>query len=388
MQRRRRNIVVLRSDSQDSLAKTDAFSAAARSLGLEVREQPDRDTLAILPASDFRALDAAWMARTYGVPGPDPVMVAIATSKSLTYEFLRRRGFPLLRWCVPQSARDLGVRWPGPVFVKPDAGSGSVSAKPWGYRAFPSLLDFQRFLVRGNLTAQFYQAQRDPQQRHLVMEYVAARELWSIATVAGDGPAMLYDTNVMTAMPRWNVIERLLVGARHPDTGSALRMARALAAAGLRRSVIYVQCMQRGGRLYPMDLNLRPGTMWSHCAQALGVRAHEEILAVLLGLKARPSIKWPAPYVGVARVPMRSGPAEVRAEFRHRAAIPLIERTAFARSRPLDNGQAWPRFAVLCERPRDFARKARAIIAATRITPRRDARSGSRRSARSSPRAG
>jgi hypothetical protein len=293
----------------------------------------------------------------------------------------------MLRWCVPQSGRDLGVPWAGPVFVKPDAGSGSVSAKPWGYRAFDSLRDFQRFLSRGDRMRELYEAQRDPMQRHVVMEYVPARELWSIATVAGDGPAVLYDTNLMHAMPRWNVIERLLIGARHPDTGTAVRMARALAAAGLRRSVIYVQCAQRGGRLYPMDLNLRPGTMWSHCAQALKVPAHEEILAVLLGLKARPSIRWPAPYVGVARVPMRRGPAQVAAEFRHPAAIPLIERTSFDRSRPLDSGHAWPRFAVLCQRPADFARTARAVIAAARIRPLRDARSGSRRTARSSPRA-
>jgi hypothetical protein len=381
---RPRNIVLLRSDSQDSLAKTDAFASAARSLGLGVRDNPDRDTVAILPASDFRALDAAWMARTYGVPGPDPVMVAIATSKSLTYEFLRRRGFSLLRWCVPQSARDLSVRWQGPVFVKPDAGSGSVSAKPWGYRAFDSLRDFQRFLGRGERMREFYEAQRDPQQRHLVMEYVPARELWSIATVAGDGPAMLYDTNLMHAMPRWNMIERVLIGAKHPDTGTALRMARALAAAGLRRSVIYLQCVERGGRLYPMDLNLRPGTIWSHCAQVLNVPAHEEILAVLLDLKAGPSIRWPAPYVGVARVPMR-GPAQVAAEFRHAAAIPIIERTSFDRSRAFDRGHAWPRFAVLCKRRQDFARTARAVIATTRIRPRRDARSDSRRSARSSP---
>jgi hypothetical protein len=262
-----------------------------------------------------------------------------------------------------------------------------VSAKPWGYRAFDSLRDFQRFLGRGERMREFYEAQRDPQQRHLVMEYVPARELWSIATVAGDGPAMLYDTNLMHAMPRWNVIERLLIGARHPDTGTALRMARALAAAGLRRSVIYVQCVQRGGRLHLMDLNLRPGTMWSQCAQVLKVAAHEEILAVLLGLKARPSIRWPAPYVGVARVPMRCGPARVAAEFRHAAAIPLIERTSFDRSRPLDNGYAWPRFSVLCKRPSDFARTARAVIAATRVRPLPGARSGSRRSARSSPRA-
>jgi hypothetical protein len=382
----RRNIVLLRTDSYESKVKAEQLADAARSLGLDVRGAPDRRTDAVLPASDFRALEAAWMAHTYGVPGPDPVMVAIATSKSLTYEFLRRRGFSLLRWLVPVWERDLEVGFAGPVFVKPDCGSGSVSGKPWGYRAFESLADFHRFLRRRKLLARFLEAQRDPRQRHLVMEHVAAREQWSVATVAGDGAPVLYDTNIMYPMAHCSVIERDLVGARHPDTANVVRMARVMATAGLRRSVIYFQCVQRRGRLYPMDLNLRPGTMWSHGAAVMKVGAHEEILAVLLGLKAKPSIAWPAPYVGFARVPMRR-PARVAAQFRHPQALPLIERTHLDPSRPYDLGHAWPMFAVLCERPRDFARKAGAILASTRLTRLPGSRSGSRRSARSSSRA-
>ena len=381
------NIVLLRTYSHESRVKAEQYADAARALGLDVRSAPDRRTVAVLPTSDFRALEAAWMAHTYGVPGPDPVMVAIATSKSLTYEFLRRRGFALLRWRVPVWERDLEAAFAGAVFVKPDFGSGSAAVKPWSYRAFDSLADFHRFLRRSGRMTAFLAAQRDPRQRHLVMERVAVREEWGIATVAGDGPALLYDTHAMYPMADSSVVGRSLVGARHPGTGTIVRMARALAAAGLRRSVIYFQCLRRGERLYPMDLNLRPATMWSHATAVLKNGAYEEILGVLLGLKRRPAISWPAPYMGLARLPMKR-PGSVLAEFRHPQAVPIVERTYLNRSRPSVLGDAYPIFAVPCERPQDFARKARAIIASTRITRLAGSRSGARRSARSSPRAG
>ena len=139
--RKRGNIVVLRSDSYESLMKAQAYADAARRLGLSVRSYPDAGTMAILPASDSRGLDAAWMSRTCGVPGPDPAAVAIARSKSLTYEFLQRKGFDLLPWFVPVHEQDLHRAFAGPIIVKPDSGSGSSSPLPWGYRVFESLRD-------------------------------------------------------------------------------------------------------------------------------------------------------------------------------------------------------------------------------------------------------
>ncbi len=366
MRRRPRNVVFLLTDSHDSLVKAGAYARAARALGFSVALQVGERTAAIVPASDFRALDAAWMCKTYGIPGPDPVAVAIASSKSLTYQLLQNRGFEMLRWIMPVTEADLHAPLPGPVIVKADAGSGSTSTQPWGYRVFDGMRDLRRYLHRGRLTTKFLDTQvRRRDQRHLVMEYVESPEVHSVATVAGDGRPVLFDTNVMRPMSDTNkVVGRILVGARHPDTATAVRMAGALAAAGLRRSIIYLQCVARRGRLYPIDLNLRPGAMWGQAAVALEVPAYEELLSVMLGLKARPQIRWPAPYIGIARVPMRLRPGNFPVVLRDRQAVALAPETRYDRARPWDLGHRWPMFAVPLERAGDFDRRVDAVAAA------------------------
>ncbi len=382
----KRNLVLLRTDSYESHMKARAFADAARRLGFSVRAHPDRNTLAILPASDFRGLEAAWMCRTYGVPGPDPVAVAIARCKSLTYEFLRRKGFDLLPWLVPVRSQDLRRGFDGPVIVKPDSGSGSSSALPWGYRVFDSLPDFRRYLERGKLVERFFAAQAQSAHRHIVMACVDA-ELYSIACVAGPGGTHLYDSNVMQTLPDSKIMGRVLLGVRHPDTGNIVRMAGSLAAAGLSPSVIYFQCVPRGGRLYPFDLNLRPGTMWEQAAVRLKVAAYDEILAVMLGLKPRPHISWPARYIGLVRVPRPLQAGQFRAACDVPGAVPIIDRVRYDPAKPYDAGHAFAMFAVTCAQPDEFERRAREVIARTRLLPLSGSRSGKGRSAPSSRRA-
>ena len=341
--------------------------AAAARLGLEVRVHPNDKTVAVLPASDSRGLDAAWMARTYGVPGPDPVAVGIARSKSLTYEFLSRRGFELLRWLVPVCERDLRGSIGGPVIVKPDCGTGSSSPQPWGYRVFDDLRDFRRYLYRENLLERFFATQSTrPDQKQLVMEYVDA-DLWSVGTVAGNGTAHLYDCNVMQTLPNSKVMGRVLLGVRHPDVQTPVRMAGVLANAGLRRSIIYFQCVPRNGRLYPFDLNLRPGTMWEQAAVCLRVPAYDEVLAVLLGLKDRPQIRWPARHIGLVRVPRELRRGEYRAKCSDPSAIPVIDRVRYDPAKPYDAGHAFAMYALVCRRPSDFHPRAAAVIAGTKL---------------------
>lgn len=369
------NIVLLGSDSSDSRLKSEAYGTAARRLGLETRDYPDRHTAAVIPTSDSRALDAAWMARHHGIPGPEPIAVAIASSKSLAYEFLCARGFALLPWMVPSDERDLEHDLGGRVIVKPDVGSGSTGTAPWSYRVFADLRDFRRYLSREGLMRRFIARQRYGSGRHLAMRYVEQSEIFAVQTVAGDGAPVLYDCHTVRPMPGSKVTGRILIGARHPRTGDALRMADALAKSGLRRSVIFLQCVSMRGRLYPIDLNLRPGSLWSRAAVRFGVPAFEELLMRLLGRKRAPRIRWPAPYVGVGRVPLRLRPGTFRVE--HSGdAVSLVD---MVRSRPrkyYDIGQAWPMLAVACQRPKEFDTRWPAAVAATRLVPTRRRRPG------------
>jgi hypothetical protein len=369
--RPRQNLVFLGTDSRDSELKLRACARAARALGFRSQKQPDAWTAGIFPLSDFRALDAAWMCKSHGIAGPDPIAVCVAASKSLTYQFLRNRGFELLRWLVPVRQADLHAPLRGPVIVKPDSGSGSYSQQPWGYRVFDSLRDFRRYLHAGKLTDRFLETQvlvRD--QRHVVMDYVETPQVQSIATVVRAGRPLLYDTSSITELPGAKVVGRILIGERHPDTARVVKMAEALAAAGLRRSVIYFQCVERRGRLYPIDCNLRPGAVWGRGAVALKVPVYEELLAVMLGLKRAPAIRWPAPYVGIARVPLAPRKGRFRYEFADPDAIAVNAETRYDPSRPYDVGQAWPMFALACAQREEFDRRADAVSASTRLVRR------------------
>jgi hypothetical protein len=362
-------VVFLATDSADSRFKKAAYAKAARNLGLAVRDYPDAHTIGIVPTSDYRALDAAWMCAARGLPGPSPIAAAIAMSKSLTYELLRRKGFELLFWMVPNAETDLEIGFDRPVIVKPDLGSGSISKLPWGYRVFDNLREFRRYLQKERMVERFFSQQSagGSGNRSLIMEYVEAPEVYSIATVAGDGAPALYDSNEFSSMPGSQVIGRMLVGRRHPDTARALKMVRALADAGLRRTVIYLQCMERAGRLVPVDLNLRPGAMWSLAAAKLRTGAFEELLSVMLGRKARAKPRWPARYVGIARVPLplREGRFGVAAG---RGALSLLPRIAYDRRRYYDVGHAWPMLAVTCDTPGEFERRLPELMSTVRVT--------------------
>src|SRR5262245_4752869 len=116
----RANIVPLCTDSVESREKARSWARAARRLGIGARWHPDRDTLAVVPCSDSRLCDAAWLARSHGVPGPDPAAAAVVSSKALAYDFLRSQGFELLFSYVPLAGADLDLRFDRPVIIKPE----------------------------------------------------------------------------------------------------------------------------------------------------------------------------------------------------------------------------------------------------------------------------
>jgi hypothetical protein len=363
----RRNIVLLSTDSRESESKKLHYTEAAASLGLEVRAYPDRRTECVLACSDFRAVDAAWLCKLHGIPGSDPIAASIASQKSLTYQFLQSRGFRTLHWQLPIELRDLQHSFDRPVIVKPDRGSGSFARHPWGYRVFASVDAFRRYLVRNRLLGTFLRYQADPSSgsgRYIVMEYVACKSMFGVASIIGAKRATVYDVHGMRAMSRSMIVDRILFGERHRDMASVAAVAQAFAEIGLRRTVLYVQCVERAGKLYPIDINLRPGTMFDLAASALGHPFYKEALSVFLGRQARMRFSWPSKCVGVRRMslPLKAGTR--RATFGP-GGIPLIEKFSYDPARPYDLGHAWPTFAVQCSDRVDFDRRAGSVIART-----------------------
>jgi len=365
----KRNIVLLGTDSRDSRAKARYYTRAARELGLAVRDYPDRRTLAVLPCSDFLAVDAARLARAHGIPGPDPLAVTIAGDKSLAYEFLRSRGFRTLFWHVPTREEDLGIALDCAVIVKPEKGSGSFAGYPWAYKTFRNLRAFGRYLKTRKLHRKFFEYQSRPDSllgRFFVMEYAPTSVIHSVAAVVGDKRVEECAVGDLTTHPETKMPMSMIVGKRHREAAAAFAMIEAFAKAGLRRSVVYLQCIEHKGRLYPMDVNLRTGTLWAAAAEGLDLRLHTRILAFQLGLEPRLRFRWPAPYVGVWRMPLPLEGGRRRVIFGD-GCIPLITELSYDPKKPYDIGHAWPMFAVAFRGYEDFDARADAIMASAEI---------------------
>lgn len=366
----KKNIVLLGTDSRDSSSKSSNYAKAAAELGLELKAYPDSETIGVLPCSDFKAVDAAWLAKIHGIPGADSIMATVATNKALAYHFLQQQGFEMLFWHVPLRDEDFSLPFKGPIILKPEKGSGSFAHHPWGYQVFESLADFRRYLVRNKLKDLFFAYQADPSWwygRYIAMEYVDAKELYSVAAAVGDKGLSVYDFSTMSVMDDCMQVEWMLVGEKHPDADSVVRMIEALAARNLRRTIIYIQCVAKNGRLFPIDLNLRPGTMGDCAIRALDLPFYPASLAFMLGLADEMQFAWPAPRVGIKRINVPIIRQRRQVAF-GTGAVPLISELSFNPKKPYDLGHAYPMFAVLCDSRSEFEQRISEIEAATSIT--------------------
>lgn len=366
--RYKKNIVLLTTDSRESRSKEKNYRGAADSLGLGVKRYPDRDTIGVFPCSDSRAVDAAWLAQRHRVKGPDPLAVETIINKSLAFQFLRRQGFNLLFWHMPQDESDFEGTFKRPIIVKPEKGSGSIGLHPWAYRIYRSPAHFKRWLKKEKLLNAFLQHQNFPFPscgRYMMMEYVDST-LYTVSAAISDAAVAAYEYCEMLSMPTRMQLGWAMIGRRHKDSGSILKMIQALARFGYRRAVVYFQCVERGGKLYPIDINLRPGTMTHYVVNGMRLPLHERLLGFMLGMERYFNFKWPAPYIGIRRIegPLRSG--RYKATFRG-DAVSLLEELRYDKKKSYDVGHAWPVFAVLAETPTECYRKEKAIAARVKI---------------------
>jgi hypothetical protein len=364
------NIVPLSTDSVESSEKARSWARAARRLGLSVRAHPDRSTLAVLPCSDSRLRDAAWLARSHGVPGPDPAAAVVVASKALAYDFLRGKGFDMLFSYVPLAGADLELKFERPVIVKPEYGSGTYAPHPWGYQVFESMAELRAHFRRARLERRFfeYQAMPDPRAgRYLIMEYVPSGWTHAVQCIVGDGEVEVFDQFSCTLRPESMTVKTVVLGERLAQERKLVAMAREFARLGLRRSLLTIQCVERAGTLYPIDFNVRVGALFDRFNKKRDLGFYECALRFLLGESESMGFAWPAPRVGIHRMYLPLRPGRWRAHF-GAGAIPLVSEVAYDPRKPYDFGYAWPGFAVLSESKDGALRKVDEVLAATTVS--------------------
>jgi hypothetical protein len=368
----RPNIVLLATDSEDSQSKARHYRTAAFALGLTVAHRPNDATKAISPCSDYLALEAAWMCQTYGVPGPSPLAVTVATNKSLAYSYLKHCGLPTLFWIVPIRESDLRASFAGPVIVKPEISSGSFSWHSWGYRIYRNIAEFRLELREKRLTRRFFDYQMHPDSRvgrYLVMEYVGGGVVYSVEAIAKARAFNVYGYFEQHLIPdsRKATRSRSAFFERPPARlGTIGKAFEAFVGLGLRHSVIYFQYVRKGGRPYILDVNVRPGSLLERVAIALGLPFFERLLRYRFGLDRRVDLALPARCLGVRRmsIPIRAG--KRRAIFGGEC-IPVVSEINYDPKRPYDTTPARPIFALPCDSRREFEMRADEIAANTRI---------------------
>ncbi|WP_429941542.1 hypothetical protein [Achromobacter xylosoxidans] len=344
----KQNIVLLASHSRESAAKEKQYHAAARALGLEVVSYPDANTLGVFACSDFRSVDAANLAALHRVAGPDVLATTIATQKSLAYRHFARSGFSTLWTHAPLRAEDLLLDLPYAIIVKPDKGSGSFAEHPWAYQRYESLRHFHEWLASRDLLEAFLAYQNDPNSwygRYLTMEYIGDSDVYTAAAVAGPKKIEIHEGGRLRFTRDSMQCEWMLLGQRPPRHERIGHMIQSLHDIGLRQSIIYIQCVEKGGELCPIDINLRPGTMPDRAFHGLGLPFYTAALAYMLGLAETLEFSWPTPYVGIRRLVLPLEHGRRQATF-GAECVPLIRELAYDSSRPYDLGHAWPMFAV------------------------------------------
>jgi hypothetical protein len=319
--------------------------------------------------SDFKIVEAAWLCRARGIPGPDPVAATIVASKALSYEFLRRRGFDMLFSCIPMTTSDFGIQVGGPIIVKPEHGSGTSRLHPWAYRVFDGLADFRRWLVRENLIDEFLGQQRAPSHhtgRYLVQEFVETDRLCYVETMLNDSEINACDQRSLWLRKPEMTVETSMCGERFDDARSVVAMARAFAEIGLRRTLLGFQCVERKGKLYPIDPIVRPAATFGLLAERLGLRLFEHSLSFILGQDRGFGFSWPASHVGVRRVyvPARRGRYKLRFL---PGCIPLVSTISSGRKAYDDMGHSWGAFGLVCSGKKEFEDRVRQAVASVEM---------------------
>ncbi len=358
------NIVLLGTDSKESRQKAANWARAACALGLSVNASPDRRTVSILPCSDHAIVETAWLCHKHGVRGPDPVAASIVSSKALTYEFLARRGFNILPFFVPTRQADLEGRSNGPIIVKPEHGSGTVAPLPWAYKIFDSTARFRRYLVSTKHEAAFFAHQRQPHPgtgRFLIMDYVDTDRIHIVQCVIGDRHLVAFDQASSIFKKPQMTVESTVLGVKLKDARSVVGMAQALASLGLRRTILIMQCLERQGKLYPIDFNLRLGAMIDRFIAVAGLDFYERALAFFIGQSHSFPFSWPAPWVALRRIYLPRRKGRYRAKFGVNC-VPLMDRVAHDPRRPYDWGYSLPVFAVLCSKRADIPRRVGEVV--------------------------
>lgn len=292
------HIVLLHSDSRESINKASQMSLAAFSLGyiattiLYQSIDTNIDKLIniignvkvdlVLSCSDSLTWCAIKANAYYGIIPPTDIRPFISKSKG--YDLFAKAGFDVLPHHPIKDLNDL-INSPlkDSVFIKPDYSSGVHSISEWGYKQFP---DVDAFIAEicDNVSslATFDQTCNNPYARLMAMDYVPHDGVYCISAVLREdkvtcfghsfmkisGDDYFYDYVLYEDLGKTNLLESLVAK---------------LWENGFRSNFLYLQCLMKDGILYPMDINTRLSTYLDTLATYFDPKFYANVLNFILG---------------------------------------------------------------------------------------------------------
>lgn len=332
-------INVLSSSSADSLSKKALLEAAVMKARLEI---PERFTNYCIPTSDSVAIEAAILNERLGINAMSLNLVSTLFNKALAYQFAKERGLEIPDWIVPMNKADLmnsGLK--GRVIVKPTTSSGAFCNEPWGYKVFDSASAFSEWLDQSGLAAHFWLQQQTPNPnygRFLVMQYHDNPDIWGVHVLKTfDGGVRIFGRCYMHCVEPTYWIQFCLSEPTHSGWLVLEERLKQLAnAAEFGAGLLYVQAIDVGGKLMPIDFNLRHGTLFAQYCEACEPDWFSRYLESLLGIRHAP-LEVRSKHFCIGKIPLEKLARGVIPDLgRYPAISPGPSARAFDPSRPYD----------------------------------------------------
>jgi hypothetical protein len=298
-------ISVLSSSSADSLSKKRLIESAIARLQGSI---PDSLQSFAIPTSDSVALAAATHNEALGINAMSVALTSTFYDKGCAYAFARANELPVPDWVVPPSREELiKSALTGRIIVKPTSSSGAFCQDPWGYKVFDSINAFLTWLESNELEERFWIQQHFPNPHYgpyLVMRYHDNPDIWGIHVLKTfDGQIRIFGRCFMHCIEPTYWIQFCLLNPAHTGWALLEKKLRDMASdSQFGSGLLYVQAIDVGGVLMPIDFNLRHGTLFAQYCEAREPDWFERYVECLFGL-GDPNLDVSVKHFCIGKVP-------------------------------------------------------------------------------------
>lgn len=231
------------------------------------------------------------------------------------------------------------------IFVKPDWSSGVHSISKYGYKKFNSTKEFFDTITTD--LASFNRDSANPYAKLMMMENVEHEGVYCISAILREDKVFCYGHSYMKISGDDCFYDYVV----YEDIGNTKLLEPLISKLwenGFRSNFLYLQCLMKDGKLYPMDINTRLSTYLDTLATHYDPEFYGRVLDFIMNKNDNISFKLPAPKVLIARV--RSDPHKPIKSIKYtpmKNVTPLNFDRLSISSAGYDKAYSWPTYVCM-----------------------------------------